>query len=208
MLFKTVLNLYFWYFNKYSIGGITLTNSKTVLKINPRFIGLFLMSIYAVVLYFLSNQLLFTDSPLSIIFDNTKPDEVFNLLISLWMIAWLLESLLEVITSIFKIQEGGSSEVDTRRFTYFVGFLLSILITLSGVRTLDIFFTPEDNATSIQIQLFSLMDIILTAGVLAAGSDGIHQITQAFKSLVLFVKESSDNSKKIAASKSETSNVD
>lgn len=163
-----------------------------VLKHFPRWVFLLCIAIYALVFILLSNKLLFTESPLSVIFDNTQPDEIFNLLISLWMIAWLLESLLEVIVNISYVQQDGVSERGTRRFTYGVGFLLGLLVALAGVRTLDIFFSPEDTAKLAQVQLFNFMDIVLTAGVLAAGSDGIHQITRTFRSLVLFVKGASD----------------
>ncbi|WP_299488972.1 hypothetical protein [Acaryochloris sp. IP29b_bin.137] len=134
-------------------------------------------------------QLFSTEPPLSVVFENKNPDEVFNLLISLWMIAWLLESLLEVLLNIFKGQNDG----DTKKFTYTVGFLLSLFIAMAGVRTLDVFFTPNEEASLLQQKFFYFIDVVLTAGVLAGGSDSIHQLTQTFRSLVLSVKQSSED---------------
>lgn len=36
-------------------------------------------------------------------FDNANPSNVFNLLISLWFIAWILESFLEVLIKILVV---------------------------------------------------------------------------------------------------------
>ena len=151
--------------------------------------NIILLGLFTFTLIIFGGQLFSTQPPLSVGFENKNPDEVFNLLISLWMIAWLLESLLEVLLNIFK----GQNDKDTRKFTYTVGFLLSLFIAMAGVRTLDVFFTLNEEASLIQQKFFYFIDVVLTAGVLAGGSDGIHQLTQTFRSLVLSVKQSSED---------------
>jgi hypothetical protein len=73
---------------------------------------------------------------------------------------------------------------DTQRFAFAVSLTLSVLVSMAGVRALgpfadavklnDIKLTP-----SAQHLFFLVIDVALSAGLLAGGADGIHSVVNA-----------------------------
>lgn len=74
-------------------------------------------------------------------------------------------------------------EEKTQRLRLGVGFLAAVLIAAAGVRALSGLMTAPPSATD-QGQLFQVMDILLTAGLLAGGSNGIAGIIDLLRKQV------------------------
>ena len=147
---------------------------------------------------FLTELFLFKVSPNSILFNNTEIAKIFNLLVALWFIAWLLESFLEILQKIFQIDEDkidGSNKPSPKieRFTAIIGFLVGLIIAWSGIHTIGIFFSLGGNSTDIEKALFGSVDAILTASVIAGGSKGIHELTNAYKVIMQTIKNQAIN---------------
>jgi hypothetical protein len=71
---------------------------------------------------------------------------------------------------------------DTQRGALWTGLTFGLLVSAVGVRSLQ---TLVDGATlskasHVQVIGFHLMDVLLTGGLIAGGSEGIHKITQVF----------------------------
>ena len=65
-----------------------------------------------------------------------------------------------------------------------LGLLFGVLISLGGVRTLGVLIGDVGTLTSLSIfqqSIFNGVDVILTGGVIAGGSDGIHKLTALYR---------------------------
>lgn len=65
---------------------------------------------------------------------------------------------------------------ETGKLTIRASLIIGIVISAIGFRVLEFLFIA-DALTGIQLQLFNYVDILLSAGVLAGGSAGIHTLT-------------------------------
>ena len=163
---------------------------------NPlSYIFLFFVGLTIVII---AEVFLFKISPNSITFNNVETPIIFNLLITLWFIAWLLESFLEIFQKIFQIdpdKKDNSNEPSPKieKFTAIIGFLVGLIIAWSGVHTIGIFFSLGEHSTDIEKALFSSVDAILTASVIAGGSKGIHELTNAYKGIMQAIKNQATN---------------
>ena len=118
---------------------------------------------------------------------------ISSLLTTLLFIAWLVESFLEIILKIFKIDRVKKDDIPSpyiARFTAITGFLMGLLIAWSGVSTIGFFFDIGHQSMQSQ-KLFGLVDSILTASVIAGGSKGIHELTSAYKKIMQLVQDRS-----------------
>ena len=63
---------------------------------------------------------------------------------------------------------------------------MGLVISLVGIRTLITLVTPESYAalSVLQKNLFTMVDVLVTGGLIAGGSDGIHKILQTFLDLM------------------------
>ncbi|MGI9549698.1 MAG: hypothetical protein ACR2MT_00755 [Aurantibacter sp.] len=61
-------------------------------------------------------------------------------------------------------------------FSFFTSLTLGILLALAGFRILETFMVPPATAPDFQNILFKLLDCVLTASIIAGGTDGWHQI--------------------------------
>jgi hypothetical protein len=61
-------------------------------------------------------------------------------------------------------------------FSFFASLTLGILLALAGFRILETFMVPPPTAPDFQNILFKVLDCILTASIIAGGTDGWHQI--------------------------------
>ncbi len=76
-----------------------------------------------------------------------------------------------------------AKEPEIKIIATIAGLIVGIAVSLAGVRFLEPFF--ETNSLSgFQALLFHALDILLTAGLLSGGSDGIHQITSFYRQRV------------------------
>src|SRR6266511_90041 len=70
----------------------------------------------------------------------------------------------------------------TRKFALWTALFFGLLISGVGVRSLDSLVEPvaqnSIRTDSIQMFVFRFLDTLLTGGLIAGGSDGIHKITQ------------------------------
>ena len=64
----------------------------------------------------------------------------------------------------------------TMTYTLRVSFIAGIIISIAGFRVLDSIFV-SDNITGLQMYIYNYVDILLTAGILAGGSNGIHALS-------------------------------
>lgn len=67
----------------------------------------------------------------------------------------------------------------TQRYALAFGFAVGLLFALVGVRALSETVSYE-NLTGIQYFLFQVFDLLLTAGIIAGGSDAIHRLVSIF----------------------------
>jgi hypothetical protein len=70
----------------------------------------------------------------------------------------------------------------TRGWALWAGLALGIAISLAGVRTLNPLITPDSYAllSASQKNFFDLVDVLITAGLISGGSNGLHSILQVF----------------------------
>jgi hypothetical protein len=70
----------------------------------------------------------------------------------------------------------------TRKFAMWTALLVGWLISGVGIRSLDALVQPVQGAlySGVQSLLLHVLDVFLTGGLIAGGSDGIHKITQLF----------------------------
>jgi hypothetical protein len=70
----------------------------------------------------------------------------------------------------------------TQRLSLWTGFISGLVVSLVGFRTLNTLVTPESYGliSGMQKNFFDLGDILITGGLIAGGSDGIHKILQVF----------------------------
>lgn len=73
-------------------------------------------------------------------------------------------------------------EAKQQRVRVVLGFLVGLVVAAVGVRTLAMLLTPA--GTTKVIDLFTFADIVITAGILAGGSDGIAKLTQLIEAIL------------------------
>ncbi len=71
---------------------------------------------------------------------------------------------------------------DTQRAALWTGLTFGLLVSAVGVRSLQTLVDGASltKASHVQVIGFHLMDVLLTGGLIAGGSEGIHKITQVF----------------------------
>lgn len=72
----------------------------------------------------------------------------------------------------------------TQAFTIRISLVISLIISLVGMRTLPVFFTEASllGLDPWHRLLFDWVDVMVTAGVIAGGSEGIHALASVYKS--------------------------
>jgi hypothetical protein len=69
----------------------------------------------------------------------------------------------------------------TRQIVLWVGLGLGLLVSAVGCRALEVLVDPSVQQWSgAQVTAFRLVDVVLTGGVIAGGSEGIHRIATVF----------------------------
>ena len=74
----------------------------------------------------------------------------------------------------------------TQRIALWTGLAVGVVISAIGVRTLETFAltTSLTSLSPIQTTAFRLVDVLLTGGLIAGGSEGIHKLTQVYTSFM------------------------
>lgn len=72
----------------------------------------------------------------------------------------------------------------SRAYAIWAGMIIGAIISLVGVRTLS-GIVNSAGLVDIQLQLFTIVDVMLTAVVLAGGSDAINKITKVYNSFAV-----------------------
>jgi len=76
-------------------------------------------------------------------------------------------------------QKRSQYKSETRKIALWTALFFSLLISGVGIRSLDTLVQPT-GLNSIQQIVFRCLDTLLTGGLIAGGSDGIHKVTQVF----------------------------
>lgn len=77
-----------------------------------------------------------------------------------------------------KKKEKVSVSSETLKISLWAGLFLGLLVSGIGVRILRFLFnqTTFTSFTRLQLNLFNFLDVLVTGGLIAGGSDGIHKI--------------------------------
>jgi len=70
----------------------------------------------------------------------------------------------------------------TQRIALYTGLAVGIAVATAGIRMLYLLIDPNTLSTFSKGQMgfFRLVDIILTGGLIAGGSDGIHKLANVY----------------------------
>lgn len=88
----------------------------------------------------------------------------------------------------------------TRLYAFMASLILGFAVALAGLRTLEQMLAPSVDLTKLvqtlprQIGFFYIVDVVLTATLLAGGAAGIHSVVDAFTSFFDASAKKSDNS--------------
>ncbi|MEB3210976.1 MAG: hypothetical protein VKL39_06455 [Leptolyngbyaceae bacterium] len=105
---------------------------------------------------------------------------ILNLLAEIWFIAFLVESFIEIILKI----TGTNGQADkTKKIAVVLALLISLCISLVGIRAMEILFNTSELGDTGQ-NLFRIVDITLTAGLIAGGTAGIHELAKTYQTFV------------------------
>jgi hypothetical protein len=82
----------------------------------------------------------------------------------------------------------------SRQYAQWLSLMLGILVSAVGIRTLEPLIEPDTlgKLAGVQISSFHMMDVLLTGGLIAGGSEVVHRSTQVYTS---FMQETEDRVK-------------
>ncbi len=70
---------------------------------------------------------------------------------------------------------------NTRNISMWLGLVLGVIVAAVGIRTLGSIIDMGAITNKIQLSAFAIVDVLLTGGLLAGGSDGIHKIAELYR---------------------------
>ncbi len=77
-------------------------------------------------------------------------------------------------------QERELYRLETKKRSLWVGLLFGVLISAVGIRTLGVLVAGLEDLKHFQQQVLNIIDVLLTGGLLAGGSDGLHKFSQLY----------------------------
>ncbi len=79
----------------------------------------------------------------------------------------------------------------TRTIAMWTGFILGMIVALAGIRALFPLVDAHGFQTipAWQQTLFRLLDVLITGGLLAGGSDGIHKLAEVYRAFMESTKQ-------------------
>jgi hypothetical protein len=91
-----------------------------------------------------------------------------------------LESELQKLKKNEELRSAYKSQ--TRKIALWTALFFGLMISGVGIRSLDSLVQPVQGSvySGVQSLVFRCLDVLLTGGLIAGGSDGIHKITQLF----------------------------
>jgi len=86
----------------------------------------------------------------------------------------------------------------TRNLALWLGLVFGLLISAVGLRTLQSLAESEslEALSKWQLNSFRIVDVLLTGGLIAGGSEGIHKITEVYRSFMDRASERAKQSQK------------
>lgn len=69
----------------------------------------------------------------------------------------------------------------TRNISMWLGLILGVIIAAVGIRTLGSIIDMSAIPNKAQHDAFAVVDVLLTGGLLAGGSDGIHKVAELYR---------------------------
>ncbi|CAL2086633.1 hypothetical protein [Tenacibaculum sp. 190524A05c] len=105
---------------------------------------------------------------------NLKPIKDIELS-TLFMSFPIILALTERFNEIFIVSKSDTKEVNIKKTTM-ASFSIGIVLAIAGFRILERFMEVPSETFSIQAIVFKFIDTVLTAVVIAGGTDGWHQI--------------------------------
>ena len=74
-------------------------------------------------------------------------------------------------------------KIKTRNMAMYLGYVLGFIISMIGIRALEPLVDSGtfQNLGEVQQNMFRMVDIFITGGLMAGGSDGIHKITEILR---------------------------
>jgi len=90
-------------------------------------------------------------------------------------------------------QEKLKYRTKTRNIAMWSALFCGILISAVGIRTLQSFVLLSENVSDFQLGLFHFLDVLLTGGLIAGGSDSVHKLTELYRN---FVEQTTEKTKK------------
>jgi hypothetical protein len=123
-----------------------------------------------------------------ITFHTVGLEKTFMLLGSLLVVTLCIERSIEVFISLFR-DSGARDKSDTpvelenyryatKKYTLWVSFIIGLSVSAAGIRTLGSLVEHVPSLIGEQKLIFQFLDILITAGLLAGGSEGIHHIME------------------------------
>lgn len=89
----------------------------------------------------------------------------------------------ELKSKLMKVrQERELYRLETKKRSLWVGLLFGVLISAVGIRTLGVLVAGLEDLEYFQRQVLNIIDVLLTGGLLAGGSDGLHKFSQLYNS--------------------------
>jgi F0F1-type ATP synthase assembly protein I len=120
--------------------------------------------------------------------ENIGLSSISQMLIILLLITVFLERALEVFVLTFRApgednyadnaEKLAEYKHETRRITLSSALFMGILISMIGIRGIGAFIDFQENTIPWQRAWFHILDILLTGGVIAGGSNFIHKMLQ------------------------------
>lgn len=82
-------------------------------------------------------------------------------------------------------------KIATRNMAMKIGYFTGFIIAMIGIRSLEPMIDLDQfgNISSMQQSAFRVVDVFITGGLLAGGSDGIHKITEILRDFRLKTKD-------------------
>ena len=77
-------------------------------------------------------------------------------------------------------QQRESYRLETKKTTLWAGLMFGVLISAVGIRTLSTLVNDIASLSTSQQSFFNIVDVFITGGLLAGGSDGIHKLAKVY----------------------------
>ncbi|CAM1368082.1 membrane hypothetical protein [Tenacibaculum sediminilitoris] len=107
---------------------------------------------------------------------------------TLFMSFPIVLALTERFNEIFIVEKNAIKEKNIKR-TSFASFCVGIVLAIAGFRILETFMEIPETAERLQKEIFTFIDIILTAAIIAGGTDGWHQLVALLQDITKAKRE-------------------